>query len=819
MLREGDPTVHFLADGPRVLRPVFEHCDRCRDGQGIGRRDEGWEALEPISGPDPASGVAKSPGVFALELGLENDTAAAGLFAACGGHLELGQVAVAAVAGNAAWSSANMLEEADSTSFADYVASRVPQIDLGVTESDERLAAVLSYLSVFTRQTALMVVSMVGPQVDDDLGSREPEGVLMRLRLAGMLVLVQAEGERRTYRIPSLIAGYLRLRTTSGSASSTLPTALVAALADHLETSQVIDAHILEDALTLARKFEHWQALSRIQESVGLPMFLIAPRAACTAFGHLPAQALMTTPELGFFANLTDDVLDRLANGSSGEDIRVVMARETRAGRMRAFFPSFHDRERSGNFRLPTPHRDHVFGAEGASVVPMFDASAAERDDPLMSSGRADFISTLSRIIALTREDRHEEASAIGLAWSSKKHGRWAQLVVRLLTAIGFFHCSQFRRSVSILSEIEADAVSGHIHGDFLRPAVTAWTALASVVSGDHERADRALSGLDEELQGPILVEELVRPAAHVASALRALDRLDFELAEQELTSLSFYPESRSLWAYLPVIGRTIAILTASTESSLLFTNDDVEKFRDPLAMSVTGRDLLEASRSMVFISLGQLKWAEVEIEQMSQDSDARIVLKARVELIAGRLDSAISLAETWFYHSSLAPARRAELAAVKAAALLRSGRSSEAAAEFVTAVGLSTWVSSLLPIAMLPQTDRNHLLDLTIDDEIWVDAFTAFSGRFRDVDEFFRTLRSVGSVAVDSVAMPQLSTGEAQLLDLLAQGRSISEISTELHQVTGTVKNRLSALYRKFGVSSRGQVLARARSLGFLLP
>ncbi|MGC2975249.1 hypothetical protein ACPUD8_06030 [Brevibacterium sp. FAM 25378] len=41
--------------------------------------------------------------------------------------------------------------------------------------------------------------------------------------------------------------------------------------------------------------------------------------------------------------------------------------------------------------------------------------------------------------------------------------------------------------------------------------------------------------------------------------------------------------------------------------------------------------------------------------------------------------------------------------------------------------------------------------------------------------------------------------------------------MAAELNQVTGTVKNRLSALYRKFGVTNRAGVLRRARSSGFL--
>ncbi|NJC55946.1 response regulator transcription factor [Brevibacterium marinum] len=805
---------------------------RIRDRFG----DDEWDhrygeqgVMTSMSGPSQTPEVCANPSEFARELGLEEGIMATELFAASGGRLSLGRAAVGVIGGVFAGEDASELSvshDVASSSFADHVAGLAPRLDLGLAQADTCQAAVLSHLGVFTRQTALLVVAMVGSRMAGEMSLRDPEGLLMRLRLEGILVSVDTDDERKLYRIPNLIAGALRRELSKRPAAPSLIAALVSGLADHVENAQIVDAHILDDVLTLARKFEQWSQLARVQESVGLPMFLIAPRATCRAFGHLPTQALVAAPDLRFLAALTDDVLDRLANGSSGADIRDVVVEETRAGRMRAFFPGPGDRGTTSPRTGPGPSQPSELDGEpvdlhqtGAGHLPQAGAGHVPQaaGHLLGESAEEGFISTLARLVALTRDERHDEAASLGLAWSAEPHGRWAQMVVRLLTAISLFHSSQFRRSVSILSELESDATSSHVEGDFLLPAVIAWTALASVASGDHERADQFLTRIDEDLNDPIIVEELVHPAAHVALALRALDRLDLGRAKTEMAELSAYPENRSLWAYLPVIGRTIALLTATTESNLLFVNDDVEKHRDPSGMSVTGRDLLAASRSMVFISLGQLKWAEVELERMSQTSDARIVLKVRVEFVAGRFDNAIALADTWFYNRSLTPTKRAELAVIKSAALLRTGREAEAVAEFVTAIGLATWVSTLLPVVLLPQPDRNRLLDLTADHVVFNDAFAAFSGQYRDRDELIANLRTVGPIAVSSATLPQLSSGEAQLLDLLAQGLSIPQISTELHQVTGTVKNRLSALYRKFEVSGRSEVLTRARAMGFL--
>ena len=343
--------------------------------------------------------------------------------------------------------------------------------------------------------------------------------------------------------------------------------------------------------------------------------------------------------------------------------------------------------------------------------------------------------------------------------------------------------------------------------------------ALTSVVNGDYERADQRLGRLREDFAAPLALDEFVRPAGLVAAGLRALDRLDLEGAEAQLRQLAAYPETRSLWVYGPVISRTIAILASTSRSGLLFVNDDVEKHRQPSEISLTGRDLLAASHSLVYIGLGQLKWAELELAKLSDATDLKIVLDVRLELVAGRNESAISLVDTWFYHQSLTPRSRAELAAIKAAALLRLGRGSAAGTEFVTAVGLSAWVRSLLPLALLPREDRNRLIDATMDDPVFDELFGAFLGHFWDKSALLARLRIIGEVSVEEASVPQLNTAESQLLDLLSHGLSISEISVELHQVPGTEKNRLSALYRKFEVSGKDEVVSRARSLGFLLP
>lgn len=674
-----------------------------------------------------------------------------------------------------------------STSFADYVAQLASLPELGLTDSDEKIASLLSQMTSFTKPTALLSLSSIRSLDLGDSSLHDAEGVLMRLQMAGILVLDREESGRKYLHVPVFLAAALRRSASEWENYSSVVDDLAGALVDHLEKSQSVDPQVLADVTDLARRNGLWSVLVRLQETIGLPMFLLAPRAVCAAYSGLPAQVLEQEPELSALSSLADSLLTRQNNVITVETTRDALVEESRSGRMRRFF------------------------SETITPGPPQNLAQDEAESPLGCFGK------IRRLVGLAQSGDHAQAAQAGLQWSGEHGGHRSLLIIRLLTAISMFHSSEPRRALSILHELELVADERHVDGDFLLPAIGAWTALVATVSGDNERADRHLEWLFDEFSLPNIIGEMVFPATHIAAALRALDRLDLDRARQEYELLAACANLGPLWVYLPVISVSIAILGASTPPELLLSNDCVGRPHDSTSISGKGRDLLGASRSMVHIGLGQLKWAESELEHMSVASDLRIVLSVQVELIAGRYENVVVLADKWFYHQYLTPQSRASLAALKATALLRTGQTAEARAEFLTALGLSIWVNSLLPIASLPRPDRLGLLDLTADAEEWDRAFAVFGGYFRSKDDLFFRLREVGAISVDEASMPQLTDGEAKLLGLLAQGLSIMEISVELQQVTGTVKNRLSALYHKFGVTSRAEVVDQAQLLGFL--
>ena len=68
-----------------------------------------------------------------------------------------------------------------------------------------------------------------------------------------------------------------------------------------------------------------------------------------------------------------------------------------------------------------------------------------------------------------------------------------------------------------------------------------------------------------------------------------------------------------------------------------------------------------------------------------------------------------------------------------------------------------------------------------------------------------------------DAIGMSPLTTAELRLIPLLATYHSFREIGQSLHLSQHTVKTQALSIYRKLGVSSRGQAVQRVQEIGLL--
>jgi DNA-binding NarL/FixJ family response regulator len=81
-----------------------------------------------------------------------------------------------------------------------------------------------------------------------------------------------------------------------------------------------------------------------------------------------------------------------------------------------------------------------------------------------------------------------------------------------------------------------------------------------------------------------------------------------------------------------------------------------------------------------------------------------------------------------------------------------------------------------------------------------------------RRIVDFFANAASLGRTADP---FPELTAREREVLDLIAAGRSNSQIASTL-QITGkTVSNHISAIFAKLQVADRAEAIVRAREAG----
>jgi DNA-binding NarL/FixJ family response regulator len=115
--------------------------------------------------------------------------------------------------------------------------------------------------------------------------------------------------------------------------------------------------------------------------------------------------------------------------------------------------------------------------------------------------------------------------------------------------------------------------------------------------------------------------------------------------------------------------------------------------------------------------------------------------------------------------------------------------------------------VASLIPDAhFVPLESRNHVL---------VEGEPAWQ-HFIDAITEFLPAHSAGLSAAPGVLTSDLTRRERQVLELLAQGLDNSTIAETLSISDKTVRNQVSMILSKLGVSSRAQAVARARDTGY---
>ena len=191
-----------------------------------------------------------------------------------------------------------------------------------------------------------------------------------------------------------------------------------------------------------------------------------------------------------------------------------------------------------------------------------------------------------------------------------------------------------------------------------------------------------------------------------------------------------------------------------------------------------------------------------------------------RAEVLAGRARTVLRQAGIEEYYATPL------VCAVHAHIALRRGDSSTARQELVSAQRLRPLLTYALPHFAVQARIELARAHLALSDPAGARAL------MREVDELLRCRPDLGSLAGEAEAfrarlseehdpsvpgISALSAAELRVLPTLASHLSFPQIAAEMFLSPHTVKSQAISIYRKLGVSSRAQAVARSRELGLL--
>lgn len=729
-----------------------------------------------------------------------DDDAARIIHAASGGWESFAGVAVSAVQ-----TTGRSLDELlGSAGLADFVVSQTDDFSLPLSTADQHALEVLSLLDGFDEGVARIAFEVSAERWTDPAWADVPT-VLLRLQMSGA---VTAGPEESHWYVPLLIAAWARkslIEEGLEGVTAAVEMSLAEAFTTQLELASSPDSLLVDNALVLARRVRAWELLDRIFLACGYSLFYRYHRSSVAAFAQLPAPALRAVPELREVTTVATMVQEALLDAVPPTGVPLSLVVREQVARLTA----------PGALRRDLGAEDNPVGQLAERVL-LGEAGAPSR-----------FHAVMSEMARLGAAGTHHAAAEAGAGWVASGVARRPSRIVRLHAAIHSVLACEPGRALALLRSIEDEVKEDSVVGDFLSPAVTAWTALASYLAGDHERADTEIVEFARLDVPPFVQEQTFRPAALIVEAYRSIDKLDLSAAEETVRRMRDYSEMGDLWFHVPIIERTLSQLVASSRSTLLRSEESIDMHAPGVCATGGTAEMLMASRIGMLISLGQLHRAEVLLEKLSGISGVSQVLFARSELVAGRNEASVRIAEAQYYENHVDTRDRAELTGIKASALLRLGDLEAARLAFVELLELSVLVGTVLPIVRLPMAERKELMRMSAEEPIWQKITEllvplAHSPSRRSLGSESHAagmdkLASLGEAVVGLVDFPMLGRREMSLLEKLDQGASVAEIARDLLLVQGTVKNNLSSLYRKLGVSGREAAVTRARVLGYL--
>ncbi|WP_209326167.1 LuxR C-terminal-related transcriptional regulator [Brevibacterium renqingii] len=614
-----------------------------------------------------------------------------------------------------------------------------------------------------------------------------PEDLTSLLTAEGLLT-ASADTDA-VFAVPDLIRALMRRVTSvdTSLAAKSPHNALGAAISNAVGRQRSDSRDGLAELLDLVLEIRGWRVLERAWARRSVNVFIDAP-SSIEAYLSVPEDVLATNPILTLArsaARRIDSTRTRLGTDDAAE---LLAATDFDS----IVLPELHGRL----FAEPAP----ALTADEVTVLTMLEA----RTHRLNRENEA----ALDVIEVGRARLRSLGAAAPGptlmlQAELNLEHGRNLVIAGRFPEAMGVL------QRVVQFAEIYAPNSPHPLLGGLVE------TALAGMGHGYGSDMDRSLERARDSARRFGMEALPEERTAVCIEMMRSLDRLDLEAAGRFLAELDAARPAQFLGP-IPDIARSLYYVCrgrASIAAKLLTENSQLA-FTPMAGVPSSRLSALINIAGFVLVAAGEAKTLQDLGDHMGPQSPGYSIVKARQALAFGQHDRLWS--ETaQILNGDQGPRLKSCAVALRADILHHEGRGDEAVEAFAHVLDYCAISSSAFALVQLSKTAREALISASAEHPGWDALARSFSADEVTAAELQRRLLELPETSPAPPTTPtDLTPAEMSLLFAIDSPKPVAQIASEFGVVSGTLKNRLSALYRKLGVRSRAGAVAHAHRI-----
>lgn len=325
--------------------------------------------------------------------------------------------------------------------------------------------------------------------------------------------------------------------------------------------------------------------------------------------------------------------------------------------------------------------------------------------------------------------------------------------------------------------------------------------AVNSAVAGEPARAERWLVKADASPQPLGRNARFVRAGRQIARALIASDRLERGKAETAVHELdSDLPEE--LWVFGLYARAQFALLWGNRMAMIQQITKERSAHPSSPGVPSAADWLLPMAEADLYMSLGRGNHAQAALDSASSLHAQAAVARARLALLSGHPEAALTSCAEARWDSSLTPREIRELTLIQAAAHAQAGRPAESTTLLEELLHEHRQGAPASVFALIPRS----LLTMLVTGARGADDLLAAM-----------TEADVRDVFPEQLDLIKLTARETVVLTELARDADVQDIAAALHVSIATVKSQRNSIYRKLGVSSREEAVALGREYGLI--